>query len=110
MDQETENLTTEAVSNRFPILIKEDLIFSLEYGDKYCVLHTDKVGPMTPTLFKFMKLYIKNLTFFVYNMGYKHLYTAAYEEDKVAQKLAERCGFTYFSSSEGFILYRQEIT
>ncbi len=92
-------------SNRITLLETTEYTVELEYTEEFVILHLPKVTNWTKSLYKHSKERIEELSTFFGVIGYEAIWVAAYPDDTITNKFADRLGFEFIGEYEDLNVY-----
>ena len=90
-------------STRMVVYECPDFTVDLEYNETFAILHLPTVKKFTKETYILMQVRIQEFFEFITTIGYQNLFVAT--NDKLAEKLAKKLGFTYLGSQDGLNVY-----
>ena len=88
---------------------REDYDVDLEYNSMFAIVHLPIVSKLTKTVYLDMKGALGNLDEFLKDMGYPSLWAAISPQDTSICKLAEKLGFEFKGTAQGYNVYERNL-
>ena len=96
-------------SKDFNIYTSEGLVVRLEYNPWFAILHFKEIAKLDRKTYTFIPILLEDISEFLKDMGYEHVYSVVHEGNKVINKLALRVGMEAFGKDGDKNVYRKEV-
>lgn len=93
-------------SKRISIVVRELYTIDLEYSQEYAILHLPYVKKFTKGVYLDINQSVEEVWDLVSTIGYREMFVAIPQEDKVVAKLVVKLGFILLGSSQGLDVYQ----
>ena len=98
---------SKLTSKRFTIIDLPDYQVELEYNKDFAIIHIPNIK-ITRDTYMDIKLRTEDLFEFLNTLGYSAMYAGIPHEEKMIQKLCQRCGFKHLGAHEGIEVFIYE--